>query len=102
MYFAYGSESIVSYVMNRTLKGTYALKDSYSAEGEEIRSVQNNVNKDIILLKGKAAYLKKNVDEYPQTWLIWRSGPNPSLQLPRIKSKPRSRGHQRQKEISLR
>lgn len=63
VYFAYGSESIVSYVMNRTLKGTYALKDSYSAEGEEIRSVQNNVNKDIILLKGKAAYLKKNVDE---------------------------------------
>lgn len=63
VYFAYGSESIVSYVMNRTLKGTYALKDSYSAEGEEIRSVQNNVNKDIMLLKGKAAYLKKNVDE---------------------------------------
>lgn len=63
VYFAYGSESIVSYVMNRTLKGTYALKDSYSAEGEEIRSVQNNVNKDILLLKGKAAYLKKNVDE---------------------------------------
>ena len=63
VYFAYGSDSIVSYVMNRTLKGTYALKDSYSAEGEEIRSVQNNVNKDILLLKGKAAYLKKNVDE---------------------------------------
>ena len=63
VYFAYGSESIVSYIMNRTLKGTYALKDSYSAEGEEIRSVQNNVNKDILLLKGKAAYLKKNVDE---------------------------------------
>ena len=63
VYFAYGTDSIVSYVMNRTLKGTYALKDSYSAEGEEIRSVQNNVNKDILLLKGKAAYLKKNVDE---------------------------------------
>ncbi|MFR5731230.1 MAG: hypothetical protein ACLUD2_03985 [Clostridium sp.] len=63
VYFAYGSESIVSYIMNRTLKGTYALKDSYSAEGEEIRSVQNNVNKDILLLKGKAAYLKKSVDE---------------------------------------
>ena len=63
VYFAYGSESIVSYIMNRTLKGTYALKDSYSAEGGEIRSVQNNVNKDILLLKGKAAYLKKNVDE---------------------------------------
>lgn len=68
VYFAYGSESIVSYIMNRTLKGTYALKDSYSAEGEEIRSVQNNVNKDILLLKGKAATSRKTLMRYPQTW----------------------------------
>ncbi len=58
-----GDESIVSYVLKRTLKGVYALKDSYSATGEEIRSVQHDINAEIIQLQGKAAFIVKNVDE---------------------------------------
>lgn len=61
--FEFGSDSIVSYIIKRTLKGIYALRDSYSATGEEIRSTESNINTDIIQLKGKAAILKKNVDE---------------------------------------
>lgn len=59
----YGEDYVVSYVMKRTLKGTYALRDSYSATGDELRGVQYNVNSEIIQLKGKAAILTKNVDE---------------------------------------
>ena len=61
--FEFGEEFIVSYVIKRTLKGIYALRDSYGATGDEIRSVQNNINTEIIQLKGKAAILTKNVDE---------------------------------------
>lgn len=61
--FEFGSDFIVSYIIKRTLKGIYALRDSYSATGEEIRSTESNINTDIIQLKGKAAILKKNVDE---------------------------------------
>lgn len=61
--FNFGQESIMSYVLKRTLKGIYALRDSYDAEGEEIRGVETDVNKEIIQLQGKAAYLVKNVDE---------------------------------------
>ena len=56
-------EDIVTYILKRTLKGIYALKDSHSATGEEIRSVENNINTEIIQLKGKAAILRRNVDE---------------------------------------
>lgn len=61
--FEFGTDHIVSYIIKRTLKGIYALRDSYSATGEEIRSTESNINTDIIQLKGKAAILKKNVDE---------------------------------------
>ena len=61
--FEFGTDHIVSYIIKRTLKGIYALRDSYSATGEEIRSVQTNINTDIIQLKGKSAILKKNVEE---------------------------------------
>lgn len=54
---------IVSYVIKRTMQGIYALKDTYSATGEEYRTEEQGANADIIRLKGKAAYLKKNVDE---------------------------------------
>lgn len=54
---------IVSYVIKRTMKGIYALKDTYSATGEELRTEEQGANAEIIRLKGKAAYLKKNVDE---------------------------------------
>ena len=55
--------SIVSYIIKRTLKGIYALKDTHSATGEEIRSTEHNINTEIIQLKGKAVIIKKNVDE---------------------------------------
>ena len=54
---------IASYVIKRTMKGIYALKDTYSATGEELRTEEQGANAEIIRLKGKAAYLKKNVDE---------------------------------------
>lgn len=59
----FGEESIVSYVIKRTLKGVYALKDSYSATGDELRRAESNINTEIIKLKGKTAVIKKNVDE---------------------------------------
>ena len=55
--------NIVSYVIKRTMTGIYALKDTYSATGDELRTEEQGANADIIRLKGKAAYLKKNVDE---------------------------------------
>lgn len=54
---------IVTYVIKRTLKGIYALKDTHSATGEETRSTESNTNTEIIQLKGKAAILKRSVDE---------------------------------------
>lgn len=59
----FGNGNIATYIIKRTLKGIYALKDTYSATGEEIRSTEHNINTEIIQLKGKAAILKKNVDE---------------------------------------
>lgn len=59
----FGGSDIVSYIIKRTLKGIYALKDTHSATGEEIRSTEHNVNTEIIQLKGKAAILKRNVEE---------------------------------------
>lgn len=60
-------EGIPTYIMKRTITGTYALKDSYSATGDEIRGVENNVNTEIIQLKGRSAILKKTVDEVSVT-----------------------------------
>lgn len=59
----HNEEYVVSYVMKRTLKGICALRDSYSATGEEIRGMDSSVNDEIIQLKGKAAFLKKSIDE---------------------------------------
>lgn len=56
-----------TYIINRTLNGISALKDVISATGEEIRSVENNVNTEIIQLKGKSAILRRNVDEVSAT-----------------------------------
>lgn len=61
--FEFGSDHLVSYIVKRNLKGIYALRDSFSATGEEIRSADSSVNDEIIQLKGKAAFLKKSVDE---------------------------------------
>lgn len=61
--FEFEDQSIVSYVIKRTLKGIYALKDIHSATGEETRSTENNINTEVIRLKGKALFLTKTVDE---------------------------------------
>ena len=60
-------EGIATYVMKRTLTGTSALKDEYGATGEEIRSTENNVNTEIIQLKGRSAVLKRTVEEISAT-----------------------------------
>lgn len=63
----FDGESIVSYIIKRTLKGIYALKDTHSATGEEIRSTENNINTEIMQLKGKSAKIVKTVEEVSVT-----------------------------------
>lgn len=63
----FDGESIVSYIIKRTLKGIYALKDTHSAAGEEIRSTENNINTEIMQLKGKSAKIVKTVEEVSVT-----------------------------------
>lgn len=57
-------ETIYTYILQRTLKGIQALRDSYTAEGEEYRTGQvNGLQKQIIQLKGKTNVLTRTVDE---------------------------------------
>lgn len=57
-------EDIYTYILQRTLKGIQALRDSYTAEGEEYRTGQvNGLQKQIIQLKGKTNVLTRNVEE---------------------------------------
>ena len=57
-------EDVYTYILQRTLKGIQALRDSYTAEGEEYRTGQvNGLQKQIIQLKGKTNVLTRTVDE---------------------------------------
>ena len=57
-------EDVYTYILQRTLKGIQALRDSYTAEGEEYRTGQvNGLQKQIIQLKGKTNTLTRTVDE---------------------------------------
>lgn len=57
-------EDVYTYILQRTLKGIQALRDSYTAEGEEYRTGQvNGLQKQIIQLKGKTNLLTRTVDE---------------------------------------
>lgn len=57
-------ETIYTYILQRTLKGIQALRDSYTAEGEEYRTGQvNGLQKQIIQLKGKSNVLTRTVEE---------------------------------------
>lgn len=57
-------ETIYTYILQRTLKGIQALKDSYTAEGEEYGTGQvNGIMKSIIQLKGKSNVLTRTVEE---------------------------------------
>lgn len=57
-------EIVESYVLQRTLKGIQALKDSYTAEGEETCTENvNSVNRSIVQLRGKTNILTRTVEE---------------------------------------
>ena len=57
-------EDVYTYILQRTLKGIQALRDSYTAEGEEYRTGQvNSLQKQIIQLKGKSNVLTRTVEE---------------------------------------
>lgn len=58
---------VVSYIFKRTLSGIQALKDEYSADGSEEREQNFGLNREIIQLKGKAAILKKTIEEVSAT-----------------------------------
>lgn len=57
-------EDVYTYILQRTLKGIQALRDSYTAEGEPQRSESaNGIQKQIIQLKGKTNTLTRTVEE---------------------------------------
>lgn len=58
---------VVGYVLQRTLTGIQALRDTYTAKGNEEREQNFGVNKEIIQLQGRTAVLKRNVDEVSNT-----------------------------------
>lgn len=55
-------DSVVGYVLQRTLTGIQALKDEFEAPGSEEREQNFGVNKEIIQLQGKATRIQKDVD----------------------------------------
>lgn len=57
-------EIIYTYILQRTLKGIQALRDTYDAEGEQYQSEKvNSVNDSIIQLKGKTNKLTRTIEE---------------------------------------
>lgn len=57
-------EIVESYILNRTMKGIQALRDSYTADGvEQYGEKVNGVHKSIIQLKGKANILTRTIEE---------------------------------------
>ena len=57
-------EIVYTYILQRTLKGIQALRDTYDAEGTQYQEEKvNDVNKSIIQLKGKTNKLTRTVDE---------------------------------------
>lgn len=61
-------DTVESYILQRTLKGIQALRDTFEAEGEEVYSEEvNSVNRSIVQLKGKTNTLERNVAEMRST-----------------------------------
>ena len=61
-------ELIESYILQRTLKGIQALRDSFSAKGVEKYGEQvNSLHKSIIELKGKSNVLTRTIEETQST-----------------------------------
>ena len=58
------NQRVESYVLQRTITGIQALRDDYTAEGEEkLPKSTNSVSRQIQQLKGKANILTRTVDE---------------------------------------
>lgn len=58
------NQRVESYVLQRTITGIQALRDNYTAEGEEkLAKATNSVSRQIQQLKGKANILTRTVDE---------------------------------------
>lgn len=59
---------VAGYVFKRSLTGIQALRDAFTAEGNDEAREQNfSVNKQIIQLQGKSAVLKRTVEELSST-----------------------------------
>lgn len=57
-------EIVYTYILQRTLKGIQALRDTYEAEGEQYQSEKvNSVHESIIQLKGKTNKLNRSIEE---------------------------------------
>ena len=55
---------VYTYILQRTLKGIQALRDTYEADGEQYQSEKvNSVNDSIIQLKGKTNKLTRTIEE---------------------------------------
>lgn len=64
VHISAGNVTINSYILKRTLKGIYGLRDSFKAEGtEEYAEKVNNVHKSIVQLKGKTNKLERTIEE---------------------------------------
>jgi len=58
------NEIVRTYILQRTLKGIQALRDTYDAEGEQYQSEDvNSVHESIIQLKGKTNKLSRTLEE---------------------------------------
>lgn len=56
-------EIVYTYILQRTLKGIQALRDTYEAEGEQYQSEKvNSVHESIIQLKGKTNKLNRSIE----------------------------------------
>lgn len=65
---AFSTSDVVSgYVLQRTLKGIQALRDNFTASGNEERKQNFNVNKQIIQLQGKTNVLVRDVEQLSNT-----------------------------------
>ena len=57
-------EIIYTYILQRTLKGIQALRDTYDAEGEQYQKKNvNSMHEDILQLKGRANRLTRTLEE---------------------------------------
>lgn len=57
-------EIVYTYILQRTLKGIQALRDTYEAEGEQYQSEKvNSVHESIVQLKGKTNKLTRSIEE---------------------------------------